>query len=132
MNMTNRFLAVGLIAFCVVVRSAEPDFRSPYLAVALSRNSPAFSFFAVDSLGHGKVQSNPVLAETNTPAVPGLELEGRFVYKLNGRSIWSVVCGEKTVTLRADFVPGFELLPLVLTFNQKSNHATLLGLMQPG
>jgi hypothetical protein len=72
---------------------------------------------------------NPVFAETNP--VPGLELEGRFLYKLNGKPVWRVGCEEKTLTLRSDYAAGAEGLPFVLTFDQKANHATLLGWMKP-
>ena len=77
--------ATGLLA-------GQPDFQSQHLAVGLSRGAPAFSLFAVDSLGQGKLDQNPVLAEAN--AVPGLRLEERFTYTLNGKPIWRVECGE--------------------------------------
>ncbi|MGA2658143.1 MAG: hypothetical protein ABSH34_11565 [Verrucomicrobiota bacterium] len=74
-------LAALLLTPLAALHAAMPDFQSQYLAVGLSRSTPAFSVFAVDSLGQGKLGQNPVLAETN--AVPGLELEGGFTYKLN-------------------------------------------------
>jgi hypothetical protein len=112
-----------LLASVVVLNAAE----SKYLAIGLSRHTPAFSVFAVDSLGQGKLNQNPVLAETNV--VAGLELDGQ-TYKLNGKPVWRVTCGERTLTLRSDYVP--DAPPFTLTFNQKLNHATLLGLMKPG
>ena len=111
--------ATGLLA-------GQPDFQSQHLAVGLSRGAPAFSLFAVDSLGQGKLGQNPVLAEAN--AVPGLRLEERFTYTLNGKPIWRVECGEKTLTLRSEYVADVEMPPFTLAFNQKANHATLLGL----
>ena len=64
-------LAVVLLAPTTVLYSATPDFQSKYLAVGLSRSAPAFSVFAVDSLGQGKLDQNPVLAETNAVAGVG-------------------------------------------------------------
>jgi len=123
---------IFLLGCVAPMHAAEPDFHSRFLSVGLSRANPGFSFFAVDSLGRGNLASNPVLAETNSAALQGLELDGRFAYRLNGKPIWRITCGEKLITLHADFVPGLEAPPLVLEFNQKANHATLLGRMRPG
>jgi hypothetical protein len=132
MKHRNLLAAIVCLACAQTAPAAPPDFQSKFLAVGLSRRAPAFSVFAVDSLGQGKLAPNPVLAETNTVAVPGLKLDDRFTYALNGKPVWRIACGEKTLTLRSEFVAGAELPPLTLTFNQKANHATLLGLMQPG
>ncbi len=105
------------------------DFQSKYFAARLSPNAPAFSFFSVDSLGGGRLDQNPMLAETNF--VPGLKLENDFTYKLGGRAVWLVRFSERTLTLRSDYSAGVEAPPFVLTFNQRTNHATLLGLMKP-
>ncbi|HEY5914647.1 MAG TPA: hypothetical protein VJA21_29000 [Verrucomicrobiae bacterium] len=123
-------LAAIITTPLTVLRASEPDFRSQFLAVGLSRSVPAFSVFAVDSLGQGKLDHNPVLTPTN--AVAGLQMEGRFTYKLKGQPVWRVECKDRTLTLRSDYAAGVEALPFVLTFNQKANHATLLGLMKPG
>ena len=108
---------------------ATPTYLSKHLAVGLAPMQPAFSCFTVDSLGQGKVHENPVLAGTNT--IAGLHLDSQ-TYQLNGQPVWQVACSEKTVTLRSDYTPGVVAPPFTLTFNQKANHATLLGLMQPG
>jgi hypothetical protein len=111
-------------------RAAEPDFRSRYLAVGLSHDSPAFEYFTVDSLGQDKLRQNPAFVEGG--AVPGLELVGQ-TYRMGGRPVWRVTWDEKTLTLTSDYVDGAEAVPpFVLTVNQKANHATLLGLMKPG
>jgi hypothetical protein len=109
--------------------TASPDFRSHHLAIGLSPKNPAFSLFALDSLGQGKLDRNPVLAETNSLA--GLELD-RQTYRLNGQSAWRVKASEKVLTLRSDHVGAREVPPFTLTINQRANHATLLGLMKPG
>ena len=107
------------------------DFVSKHFAIGLAPDRPAFSRFAVDSLGRGKLERNPVLEETDLAAVPGLRREG-FTYTVNGKRVWSVCCDGRTVTLRSDHAEGVEAPPFTLTFDQKANHATLLGLMQPG
>ena len=109
--------------------AAQPAFQAQHLATSLSRTAPAFTVFSVDSLGQGKLDQNPVLAETN--AIAGLELDGQ-TYKFNGKPVWRVTCSEKVLTLRSDYTAGAEAPPFTLAFNQKANHATLLGLMKPG
>jgi hypothetical protein len=109
--------------------AAELTFQSQHLAIGLSPSALAFSVFAVDSLGQGRLDQNPVLAETN--AIAGLELAGQ-TYQIDGKPIWRVTGSEKVLTLRSDYAAGAEAQPFTLSFSQKANHATLLGLMQPG
>ena len=119
-----------LVASPPALRGAEPDFKSKYLAVSLAPREPAFSRFTVDSLGQGKLEQNPVLPSSNV--VSGLQLEKDLSYKLNGQPVWRATLGEKSIALRCDYIAGVELPPFVLVFNQKANHPTLLGRMQPG
>ncbi|MDD8026085.1 MAG: hypothetical protein PHI34_06205 [Acidobacteriota bacterium] len=127
------------------------DVRSPFLAAGFSRTSPAFSLFAVDSLGGGRLDTNPILKEdpgillenpgTRAGANPALRFEadgrGRFVYLAVGRDgravpLWTVSFSGRKIILRSGSGPGVEPLPFVLAFDQKADHATLLGLMKPG
>ena len=110
-------------------RQAGLDHRSAFLAVGLSPLAPAFSAFTVDSLGRGRLGQNPVLPPTEPAA--GVELDG-LAYKIHGRPVWQVAWSERTVTLRSDYAVGVEAPAFALTFDQKANHATLLGLMKPG
>jgi hypothetical protein len=122
-------LTAALLSAAPAVNGGGPDYQSKYLAVGLSRLAPAFSVFAVDSLGHGKLAQNPVLP--GTTVVAGLELD-RGTYTLNGRPVWRVAWNDRTLTMQSDYVAGIEAAPFVLAFNQRINHATLLGLMKPG
>lgn len=101
-------LLLGLLLCQIAVASANEtpeDFKSKYLVVGISRLSPSFARFAVDSLGQDKLGQNPILAEIN--AVTGLELKETFTYCLKGQSVWKVTCAEKTLTLSSDYVEGF-------------------------
>jgi hypothetical protein len=129
--MSLRMLAAFVVTFLPLanLRAAEPQFRSHYLAVGLSRVSPSFDFFSVDSLGKDRLGQNPAFVEEG--AIPGLELVGQ-TYRLGGKPVWRVAWDERTLTLTSDYVEGVQPPPFLLTINQKSNHATLLGLMKPG
>lgn len=120
-----------------------PDARSAFLALGLSREKAAFTFLAIDSLGRGRLDANPVLeADPGAPAEahPALRFEvagrDRFVYfagpQGRSRPAWTVSFSERKIVLRSDFGPGVEPFPFVLAFDQKANHATLLGRMKPG
>ena len=60
------FVALLMTAAAMHARAVPPDYQSQYLAIGLSPTQPAFIWFAVDSLGQGKVQQNPVLV----PPIP--------------------------------------------------------------
>jgi len=122
--------AAGLLLIATISAWASgPDFQSRFYAAGLSRSYPAFSFFAVDSLGQGRLEQNPVLAGTNL--LPGLELKAGLVYALQGRSLWKIKFAEHAIKLRSDYTGGDGAPPFLLAFNQRTNHATLLGLMKP-
>jgi len=118
--------------------AATSDFVSDYYAVGLSRQAPAFAFFSVDSLGRGEVIGNPATDEAISAV--GLQLvnpaKGKYEYRLasseNTNGSWQVLCGAKSIRLCSRYLPSVESPPFILTFNQHSNHATLLGLMSPG
>jgi hypothetical protein len=130
MKLTAALSLLLLFSPPVVLRAAEHGFQSKYLAVDLATNTPAFSVFAVDSLGGGRLDQNPILPQTNS--VPGLERKDNFTYTLNGAVVWRIKCSEKSLNISSDYSSGVDVPPLVLEFNQKANHATLLGLMAPG
>jgi hypothetical protein len=137
MNRTRRhplaaFIAAALLTSWAATNAgaAPPDYQSKHVAISLSPEQPAFTWFALDSLGQGKVEQNPVPAATSAVIAPGLKLTDPFTYTLDGQPLWRLQCGEKTLTLASDFVA--DAPPFLLEFSQKANHATLLGLMQPG
>ena len=131
---------LGLLALAAAPGPAVPfphlpgrqtglDYRSAFLAVGLSHLAPAFSVFTVDSLGRGRLDQNPALPATEP--VAGLALEDR-TYEIHGQPVWQVSWSERTLILRSDYAVGVEAPAFTLTFDQKANHATLLGLMKPG
>jgi hypothetical protein len=117
------------------------DFASGHLAVGLAPDALEFRYFSVDSLSGGNLGWNPVLPEGPTISATRFRLEkkdrGEFIYLAEdaaGRTAraWTVVCREKTLALRSDYTKGANVPPFLLAFDQKSNHATVLGLMNPG
>lgn len=110
-----------------------PDFKSDYWAIGLARTTPAFTHFVIDPFGRGRFADNPVM-----PAAPGSHRlfsprSGEYSYRPNGGEpdTWRISCSDSTLVLQTSHVAGHNQ-PLELTFDQKANHATLLGLMEPG
>lgn len=139
-----RKIVVGMAALLgaasLAVAAPPAAFRSGHIAAELSSAGPAFAAFALDSLGGGRFGPNPVLSNA-VAGVTGLTLraegEGRFAYDLARpggatATAWRVAFDERSIVLASDFVPGAAVPPFVLAIDQKANHATLLGRMQPG
>jgi hypothetical protein len=129
---------VVILSLSLVAQSQ--DFVCSYYRIGLSRTTPAFNAFALDSLGRGEVKANPVLAESATNS--GIWrlatlAPGHFAYQRNGAAdhsppAWEVLCRERKLILRSRWNADTNLPPFQLAFNQKAKHATVLGLMRPG
>jgi hypothetical protein len=136
--------AIAALALGLLGQNAQPaktpDFRSPYLAVGLSPAAPAFRWFCVDALGGGQVDENPVLEEELPPAPL------QFIAQADGTSasyiatdedgrkipVWTVSWSGRRISLASSYAAGTSIPPFILAFDQKANHATLLGRMKPG
>lgn len=128
-------IGFGFWAGLGVLLASPADFQSKCFSLSMSRDTAAFSSLVVDSLRQGKLGANPVLVETNGSGLVRFESSGpgNFIYRsTQGGGAWRINCREKVITLESEFSGGETLPPLVLRFNQKLNHATLLGLMKPG
>src|SRR2546428_9286171 len=83
-----------------------PDFKSSHLAIGLAPTAPAFSFFAVDSLGRGERLENTILNSKLAGGSNRLEWLGenqfRYVEQFDGTAIetWRGTFSEKRLTLR--------------------------------
>jgi hypothetical protein len=141
MNAPKPSLAISLALFSCLsaaCATAEVDFKSAYYAIGLSRTNPAIASLSVDCLGRGQLTQNPVCVD-NLPA-PSWQIQKLSPKHLACRypnadskspPAWEFEFGQKTFVIRSRFIEGQTTAPLVLTFNQHSNHATLLGLMPP-
>jgi hypothetical protein len=118
--------------------AADADFKSPYYALSLSPTNPAIACLSVDGLGQGRLGPNPVFVESQ-PASPW-QIQKLGAKQLACRPVgadpkspaaWEFEFGKSTFFIRSRFIEGQATAPLVMTFDQHTNHATLLGLMQP-
>lgn len=118
--------------------SAQPNFKSPYLAVGLAPTTPAFSFFAVDSLGRGERLDSVILHGKLPGGSNRLESLGQNAFSYTQRSTsrtvetWRGNFFKDRIVLRSEYVPDATVPPFLLLIEQKKNHATLLGQLVPG
>ena len=131
-------LAIPAAAQVAAAASDKPDFQSRFLSVGLATGSPSFRLFSVDALGNTVFGANPVLQGTAATSPYKLESKGggEFVYATpNGQGTsspaWTIICTERKIVLRSEYKDGHDgPFPFALSFDQKLNHATLLGLMK--
>jgi hypothetical protein len=130
----------GSLTYAAAQSDQPFSFQSAFYAVELAPVGPEFARFSVDSLGQGKLGLNPLLRQQDG-VVAGAHLHvkdpRRAVYSLpdaDGQPApaWEFDCQDRAWTVRSRYVMGRSLAPLRLTFAQKLNYATLLGLIEPG
>ena len=130
-------ICIALLVFTAgLAKAVPPDFQSSYLAVGFERQAAEFSLFTVDGLGEGKLAENPVMPTGGTNQALHFIQTGtnRFGWTLPGAdgrqvTVWEIVCGEKSLNLISRAGALTNVPPLVLQFDQKARHATLLGLI---
>ncbi len=130
-----------LVLFCCAagaVAQEGVDFKSGFYAAAFDRSRPAFTWLSVDSLGYEEVSHNAVqtAARTNGPFALQYRANHRFSYMLKApgkksRAVWEIHLAVKRMTLSSRYVESAPPAPFTLAIDQKKNHATLLGLMNP-
>jgi hypothetical protein len=117
--------------------SSDYQFQSAWYRLALSDSAPEIITLSLDSLGKGKLSANPIMHQTLTSSRNwhGSRTGNSFTYRAehNGRvssAGWTFTCHAKRFVIRCTAESGVILDPLTITFNQLSNHATLLGRME--
>jgi hypothetical protein len=129
----------SLLLSVVFIGEADgADFKSDYYAAGFDRSLPAFAWLSLDSIGRGMVSVNAVLTAEPTNALFELEsgANHRFTYTATAQErksgpVWEIDAEEKVMTLGSHYSEGATTPPFTLTIDQKKNHATLLGLLNP-
>jgi hypothetical protein len=107
---------------------ASYSFSTAHYRLDLDRQAPRVVALGVDSLGAGKVEVNPVRPSPPPQRAAAWHVRAREDVVDYGDG-WSFSFKEKSIAIRSRFVEGAPADPLVLRFDPKVNHATLLGLM---
>jgi len=112
------------------------QYHSAFMRVGLAPDQPAWMSLALDSLGKNKLSVNPLRPPAQSAHAYELRRVGNtFEYRSSGAPAsappaWTFEFSTRQIRLRSRFAPGNPPPPLVLNFNSRINHATLLGLSE--
>jgi hypothetical protein len=127
-----------LLAFELGVAGQQSNVRqyqSAFIRVELAQDQPAFVALAVDSLGKNKLSVSALRPPARPEGTYKLHRVGStFEYRRSGDRTpappgWTFEFSARQIHLRSHFAGGNPPPPLVLNFNSRVNHATLLGLV---
>lgn len=111
------------------------SYESPYLKIQLYLEYPEFSFFSVDSLGGKHFSLNPLLTTQalSEPSYKSRVTTNSISYFLKTRKqnmpVWQCTLQTKMLTIHTHWANGENVSPLAINFAQKTNHCTVLGIM---
>jgi hypothetical protein len=139
--MRNQLLAhlsvrslIALSVVLVVTLSAgaqELRYRSSFLQVEMSADQPNFRNLSVDSLGKSKLDVNVMLPLPASGAHYEASRHGQTIeYREAGDStpVWTFTFSEQGIVVHSNYSAKASAQALVLSFDPKGSHATLLGL----
>ncbi len=111
------------------------SYESSYYEIRLGQDTPRVSSLRLDGLGKGHLGDDGVKAASagSTPVELHSDGKGKFSYFTPGarKPCWVVHCSAKTLTVESEAVDGRAAPALVLEFDQRKCHASLLGTMVP-
>lgn len=127
----------ALAASCWGREPADLRYQSAFLRVELAADQPAFVALAVDSLGGGRLEANPLwpLAPSATRYI-AKRTRTRVEYRMasapgGSPPAWSFEFSAKSVHLASNYSAADPPNSLLLNFNLNIYRATLLGIMNP-
>ena len=131
-------LIPALFAFTLGVARPQNNtlqYQSAFMRVELAQDQPAFVALAVDSLGKNKLSVSALRPPARPEGTHELHRVGSSIeYRPSGTRAptlpgWKFEFSARQMHLRSHFAGGNPPSPLVLNFNSRVNHATLLGLV---
>jgi hypothetical protein len=113
--------------------AANLRFESNFYRVELAADRPTFVSFSVDSLGHGKLDSNVMLPPTAPTHQYHVSRQANTVEYRRGESdekpAWSFAFTDREIVIRASAPADNIAEPVELAFDHANTHPTLLGLV---
>ena len=136
-RLARLFLLTALLLAAAVVTPAQNplQYQSAFLRVEVAPDQPALVALAVDSLGKNKLSVSPLRPPGKADRAYQLRREGsRFEYRSSGEPsgappAWTFEFSPRQIHLRSRFAEGNPPPSLILDFDSRVNHATLLGLV---
>jgi hypothetical protein len=137
-------LGVLLADYSAFADESAPEFektgetyrvRTSFYRTEISLNRPQFISLSADSLGRGRFSSIQLRNSPDAPPAPGAVLANRVEYRGSSRTAsdgprWSFEFGQKTIHLISQWSESDPPEPLIVDFDQKHCHATLLSIIE--
>ena len=105
--------------------------ESTFFKYVLNPDFPRFDYISVDSLGKSKLDQSPLLlsdvSQTNFLSENSGGITRYFLKESPQTAAWEFIPTKRGFILRSNFVESN--VPWVIKFNQRKNHATVLGLV---
>jgi hypothetical protein len=123
--------AALILLTSISARAQAPQFHSSFLRAELAPDQPNFVSFSVDSIGKGRLKQNVMLPLPPVDKSYELSVAGNtFEYRLKPgiASAWSFRFDDRSLIIRSVYTEGAKPKPVVLNFDPKASHTTLLGL----
>jgi len=126
-------LGFGWAAILLTTAACAQDlhYQSPFFRVEMAPDQPNFVSLAVDSLGKNKLQGNVMLPLAPDRAQYAIKRDGdtaEYRHPGDTTAVWSFTFSEHGIVIRSHYSPDSHPQPLVLSFDPRGSHATLLGL----
>jgi len=121
----------GIVFFVLPATSQVLHFHSSFLQAELAPDQPNFISLSVDSIGKGRLDRNVMLPLPRVDGAYRISSSGPTVeYRSRPDSApdWSFRFEEQSIVIHSSYTEGPDAKPLVLSFDPRASHATLLGL----
>jgi hypothetical protein len=110
------------------------SYESPFLKIQLRRDYPQFSFFSVDSLGGKQFALSPLATpvpseQTYISRVAANSISYYLKSGKENKPVWVFGLQPKMLTVQTHWIEGVRISPMEISFAQKKNHCTVLGVM---
>ena len=132
MTRTLSLVAFGIVLVLATAANAQDlEYRSPFFQVEMAADQPNFRSLAVDSLGKNKLDVNVMLPLAANQSRYEASRNGQTIeYRQAGESApaWTFTFSQQSLVIRSNYSAKNPPHDLVLNFDPKGSHATLLGL----
>lgn len=121
-----------------IVPAQNLGYESGFLKVRLSPTSAGLEQLEIDGLGLAEFRPSGLIPEPSSPSPYVVSREGDSVaYRAGSASTasaaaWRVQLGARVLRIESNHAKGQASAPFVLTFAQRINHVTLLGIGESG
>lgn len=108
------------------------SYQSDYLNLELNTDYPEFSYFSTDSLGKKQFSVSPLLITERQVKTKHKSkiIKNGITWFLQQTPVWECKMAPRSITFQTHWKDGIDSDPFDITFSQRANHCTVLGVME--